>query len=119
MRDIVKIGDVAVDMLANAATPYLFRRVFHLDILRFFAKSASDDMDDATATEMITRLGYVMARQADGVIDAAGEDDMIDWLAQFAPNDISDALADVMALYNRQSVTTSTSKKKAGGQTER
>ena len=57
--------------------------------------------------------------QADGVIDAAGEDDMIDWLAQFAPNDISAALADVMALYNRQSVTTSTSKKKAGGQTER
>lgn len=92
----VKIGDKEVEMLANGATPYRYKQIFHDDYL---AKVTSG-ISDADATDMMAKMGYVMAMQAAKAdMGSLSEDSYIEWLEQFEPNDIYAASSEISDIY--------------------
>ena len=56
MRGTVQIGDKAIDMVANGATPFIYKRVFRRD---FLATTQTEDMN------VYSELAFVMAMQAE------------------------------------------------------
>lgn len=110
MRGTVKIGRCDVEMVANAASPYLFKTLFHEDfLLKVQEKEPEPDL--------FVRMGYVMAMQAakktPEVLKLKTED-FLAWLEQF------DALAPILAtkeiseIYYGQTESTSVPKNEAG-----
>lgn len=97
MYKTVTIGGKQVEMLANAATPYRYSQVFHDD----FMQEITTDVTDAKATNLFTRLGYIMAMQA-AKSDMAklNVESFIAWLEQFGPQDVVEALQDIAAVYS-------------------
>lgn len=109
MRGTVKIGEKDVEMVANAASPYLFKEIFHID----FLKEAQAEQPDVSLFE---KMGFVMAKQAEGLshkdflkLDASA---YIDWLTGFEPLDVITAAGDISSLYMGQEKSTSVPKRK-------
>ena len=69
MRGTIRIGTKDVDMVANGATPFIYKRVFRRD---FLATTQTEDMD------VYTELAFIMAQQADPTIT-----DELSWLDRF------------------------------------
>lgn len=115
MIKTIKIGDKDVAMRADGATPYLYKLAFGGDLISYFA-NPGDEGDNA---DMANKLAYVMARQAEEPHPASiklSEADMVDWLTQFGPLDITLAAQDVLQLYLGTTVSTSTAKKNSDQQ---
>lgn len=105
----IKIGEKVVPMEANAATPFRFKQVFGKDFLALAQKGLSD----AEAGEVGAELAFIMAMQgAKADMSHLNEDAFYEWLSQFGTNDVYACLGDVMDLYNGNTRTTSTAKKK-------
>ena len=63
----IMIGTKETAMLANAASPYLFKQVFHEDFLlvsRRMVDEQDEAVKDATASDIFVRMGFIMAMQA-------------------------------------------------------
>lgn len=106
----IKIGDQSVPMEANAATPFRFKQVFGKDFLALAQKGLAD----AEAGEVGVELAFIMAQQgAKADMSHLNVETFYEWLSQFGPNDVYGCLGDVMDLYNGNTRTTSTAKKKA------
>ena len=45
MRGIVKIGERDVDMLANGASPFIYKKIFHKDFLTTVGTNDTDGND--------------------------------------------------------------------------
>lgn len=95
MRGVVTIGSKEVGMVANAASPYIYKQVFHED---FLAKLQADNPD----TDLFQKMGYIMAKQDE--LDKMSDlmkltaDGFYEWLMQFDAMDIifaSDAISDI------------------------
>jgi hypothetical protein len=107
----IQIGAEMVPMEANAATPFRFKQVFKRDFLAL----ASKGLEDAEAAEVGAQLAYIMAMQgAKADMTKLNEDAFYAWLEGFGPNDIMMALGEVMELYNGNTATTVSPKKKKG-----
>lgn len=111
MRKAVIIGTHSVDMVSNALTPVLFKRVFHKDLL---LETQKKDLD----LTLFQELGYVMMMQASGLsakdlTNAISYDGYMEWLEQFEALDIMSAVNEIFELYSAQNMPTSKSKKKA------
>lgn len=122
-------GEKAIPMLANAATPIVFRRVFHQDLMieiDKYTKAFSQVKDDPDALEhgdvevdldMAGKLAYVMsaaAEKAAGMAAAMSDlsfDGYMDWLESFEPVAFVLASADIFGLYSGNQQTSSTGKK--------
>lgn len=106
----VKIGTKTVGMLANAASPYLFKQIFKRDFLK---ESQAKDFD----TSLIEMMGFVMAKQAEyektSDLLKLNESAYIDWLTQFDPLDVLTAAADISSLYMGQTISTAVPKNEA------
>ena len=105
----IRIGDKDVGMLANAASSYIYKQVFHEDLLKKFQEMGTDL--DAQIGE---KMAFIFAKQAE--VQSPAElmkltlDDFLEWLSEFDPLDIfleSDKIAD---LYQRQKEGTSNPK---------
>lgn len=107
MRGTIRIGTKDVDMVANGATPFIYKRVFRRD---FLATTQTEDMD------VYTELAFIMAQQAEkpmsGLLNNLTKDDFYEWVVQFDAMDIVTVAADIFALYQGQAKSTSVSKKK-------
>ena len=97
----IRIGDKDVGMLANAASSYIYKQVFHEDLLRKF-----QDMGAEPDTQIGEKMGFIFAKQAEvqnpSELMKLTMDDFLEWLTQFDPLDIfleSDKIAE---LYQRQ-----------------
>lgn len=103
-------------MLANAASPILFKRVFRQDWFR----TLSDTQNDETGIESISifeEMGFIMARQADTPTEKLvnlSYEDYLNWLCQFDTEELMLALGDIAALYRGQEQTSSDPKKEDG-----
>lgn len=96
MFGVVKIGDHEIEMLANGATPYRYKTVFHEDYLA----KVTGNISDAEATDMMAKMGYIMAMQAEKAdMTKLSMDTFIEWLEQFAPNDIYAATSAISDIY--------------------
>ena len=113
-----KFGDVDVELKATAATAPLFRRVFSFDLLKTLAKmkdieeaDEEKQIDDGLdASELISKLGFIMCMQAENAdFGKIKIDDYYLWLDRYEPNTIS--AAEILAIYHGNETTTVTAKK--------
>lgn len=97
MRKEITIGEETVEMVANAATPFVFLKIFKDDLLKGMQK----DPDDFLRYE---RLAFVMAKQADTptaelLSGKITEEDFIAWLSEYEAMDMVDAANEAVSLY--------------------
>lgn len=110
---VINIGDKEVPMLATASTPEYCKRIFHVDPIRV---QSAKEKEAADFIDLYRRLAFVMAKQAETRCDrkalsALNEDAYLDWLDQFGYDDFSDAMEDIISVYEGQQVSTSEEKK--------
>lgn len=109
MRGTIKIGDKDVEMLANGASPFLFKRIFHKDFL--LATGSGEDID----VDVITEMGFVMYMQTQKefkeILDTVTPSDFYEWVCGFEALDLPMAAPSIFALFKGQEATTTTSKK--------
>ncbi len=109
-RGFVDIGDKKVDMLCNAASPVIYRRIYHKDFL--LQMNADGDID----TNALAELGYIMHLQTKmtfkEIIDTITDEDFYAWLENFEAMDVMMAAGDIFALFKGQEKTLVAPKKK-------
>lgn len=108
MKGTIKIGSYEVGMSANAASPYFFKQIFGQD---FFRESQKADFD----SEIFQKMAFVMAMQDIKTMPEMlklNQESYIEWLLQFDPMDILNAVGDIAEFYIGQKKTTSTPKKR-------
>ena len=107
MRGTVRIGDRDIDLVANGATPFIFKRVFRKD---FLAETQKEDMD------VYAELAFVMSQQADKpmteLLNSLKIEDFYEWIEGFEAMDIVTVAPDIFAIYQGQTKSSSASKKK-------
>lgn len=107
MKGTVNIGSREVGMLANAASPYIYKHVFHEDFLQ---KLQADDPD----TDLFQKMGFIMAKQYE--IDSLSDlmkltiDSFYEWLSDFDAMDILYATDKITDIYMAQKASTSVPK---------
>ena len=108
MRGTITFGDKPTELVANGATPVLYKRVFRRDFLS--SANKADDMD------VYVELAFIMAKQAEKpmaeLINSLKYEDYLEWVEGFGAMDIVEKVTDIFALYQGQAVQTSVSKKK-------
>lgn len=108
MRGTIDFGGKPTELVANGATPVLYKRVFRRDFLN--SANKADDMD------IYVELAFIMAKQAEKpmseLINGLKYEDYLEWVQDFEAMDIISKVTDVFALYHGQAVQTSVSKKK-------
>ena len=108
MRGTIDFGGKPVELVANGATPVLYKRVFRRDFLS--SANKADDMD------VYVELAFIMAKQAEKplpeLINSLKYEDYLEWAEGFGAMDIVEKVTDIFALYQGQAVQTSVSKKK-------
>ena len=109
MRGTIYFGEKPVELVANGATPVLYKRVFRRDFLN--SANKADDMD------IYVELAFIMAKQAEKplseLINSLKYEDYLAWVEDFEAMDIISKVTDVFALYQGQAMQTSVSKKKS------
>lgn len=120
MTEIINIGDKAVEMRADGATPFLYKQAFSKDLIKIFS-DATEGADIVAASEMASELGFVMAQQAkspDPLNVNLSKGEFMKWLSQFEPLDLATSSIDIINLYIGTYKTDSTAKKKDDFPTE-
>ena len=117
MRRDIEIGGQTVACISNAATPVIYRQVFHEDLLVFlqeFNNARRKDTILPGTTDMFCRLAYVMQGQAQMSTTEAFRklslDGFLTWLEGFRPLDFEMAGGDILNLYYENEETQSKSK---------
>lgn len=112
MYQVIKIGEKDVEMVANAATVYRYKQIFHED---YFVRINAKDNDGFSNLEIFTRMGFVMAMQAEKKNMAKlNEENFFEWLEQFNPMDVNLAVDAIARLLNGSSEGTADPKKESG-----
>ena len=111
MRRTITIGSEQVEMAANAASPFVYHKIFGKDFLKITQK-------DPDNTEVYGEMAFVMTKQAEiGELEmmkgAVTETDFITWLTKFDPMDMIDAMPQVVSLYVDQRKGTAVPKPEA------
>lgn len=108
MRGTIEFGGKPVELVANGATPVLYKRVFRRDFLS--SANKQDDMD------VYAELAFIMAKQAEKplteLINALKYEDYLEWIENFGAMDLVEKATDIFTLYQGQAMQTSVSKKK-------
>lgn len=103
MIETIKIGNKDIEMTATAATPMHYRNCFGgRDIMIEF--DALNQDDSAMDFGIIERLAYVMSGAFKEKVS------LEEWLEQFGPMDVVNAMEDIVSLYTGNIETQSESK---------
>ena len=109
MKGTITIGSREVGMLANAASPYIYKHIFHED---FLAKLQADNPE----TDLFQKMAYVMTMQNEhekmSDLLKLNEDGFYEWLMDFDPMDLLYATDEISKLYLAQKESTSIPKEK-------
>lgn len=110
MYKLITLGGHDVEMVANAATPYRYKQIFHEDLLQFLTGKKSEEEQSLA----LQQLAYVMAMQGQKAdFDKLNFDTYMEWVEQFDAMDlINKAKAgEIMAVYAGNQKTNSVAKK--------
>ena len=110
MKGTIKIGNKEVGMVANAASPFIYRQIFKKD---FLAETQKDPIDLALFAEM----GFIMHLQNEKPTQEVLKtslDDFYVWLEEFDPMDIMNASVTIGQFYMGQEATLSVPKTEGG-----
>lgn len=109
MKGTVKIGSKEVGMVANAASPYIYKQIFHEDFLAKIQEKTPD-------ADLFQKMGFVFAKQneIEKISDLVKltEEVYLEWLTGFEPLDILLATKEIADLYYRQRKGTAVPKSK-------
>ena len=107
----VKIGNTEIDMAANAASPYVYKSIFHEDFLVEVQKPE-------VSADIFQKMGFVMAMQAKesklSELMKINEAAFYEWLSAFEPMAVLEASGEISNLYMGQTKKTSSPKKQGG-----
>ena len=96
-----------VPMLANAATPIRYKMIFGKDMLKSVV-GADGDID----AEIISRLGYLMSKQAAKVdLSKLNDDEYITWLEDYDSMAFVNNAKEIFEVYLSSKGNTSKAKK--------
>lgn len=112
MYGTVKIGSEVVEMLANAASPYFYKRVFNEDFLQLTQKQ-----NDAPDVYIYVKMAFIMAMTATKKLEdlcKLRESDFIEWVSKFTTIDMMNALTEIVQIYTAQETGASEPKKEDG-----
>ena len=125
MRGTVKIGERDVDMLANGASPFIYKKIFHKDFLTTVGTNYVDadgkkktDMDTNAITEMAFVMHMQTVKTFKEILDTVTVEDFVAWISEFEPLDFAMTMAEIMGLYYQQQKTTVSPKKKRHRQSD-
>lgn len=115
----VTVGERELQLLANAATPLLYKQLFKTDLMRVFSGMDAENIDTTVEVmNLLPSLCYVMNKQAEDFsfssFNKLTEADYISWLCDFGPMDFTYAAEEILNVYLGTSKATSISKKKVG-----
>ena len=100
------IDGTEVEFVANAATPFRYKQVFHKDL---FAILGNEQKAETEGVEAVTELAYIMAKQAEKAdMGKLNYEDFISWLEQFSGMAFVEAAEDILSVYMNQTQNTST-----------
>lgn len=112
MFNIVHIGGQEVPMLSMASVDYYYKNIFHEDPIKI---QAADKLDAGDMVILSEKMGFVMAKFAElkdrKEMMKLNEDVFLDWMEKFDRKDLIEALPDIQATYEGQTVTGSKAKK--------
>ena len=107
MKGIVKIGEKEVGMVANAASPYIYKQVFHED---FLTKLQAKEPE----TDLFQKMAYIMAKQAElpnlSDLMKLTEQGFYEWLLQFESMDVLYSIEEIAKIYLAQKKETAVPK---------
>ena len=116
MRGNVSISGKDVEMLANAASPILYKKVFRRDWFKTLTETQTDE-SGVEGISYFEEMGFIMAMQAEKTTQellALSYDNYIEWISQFEPEDMMVAVGDIAGIYRAQENTGSEAKKLDG-----
>lgn len=112
MYNTVLIGDKPVPMLAMASVDLYYKHIFHEDPIKL---QTGKEFDEGDLVNFVCRMGFVMAKFAEvkdrKEMAKLNEDMFLDWLDQFDRAEYLNALGDIRATYEGQSVSAADAKK--------
>ena len=123
MTGIIKIGDIEVEMLCNAASPIFYKRLFREDFILKLQELQSGITETEVQTkvdgniDIFSQMGFIMHSQVsmtDAQLLNLRYEDFVKWLSQFSPLDMINASGDIAGLYTSQGQTVIDAKKKEG-----
>lgn len=110
MRKFIELsGDRSVVLECNAATPFIAKKLFGIDLLGFFQNVGNYEIGEQT--EVMQKLAFTLAMQAEKpwkeVVNLT-YDDFIDWLSGFEYIEMVDSiLIHAVELWNGNGNTSS------------
>jgi len=106
MEKSLRIGGKDVQMVANAATPRVYRSCFKKDLFIGMQHAINED-NEVTDFEVFENLAYVMA------VQGGLKESVDDWLAGFdSPTAVIEAIPEIIGLWADNTTATSNGKKK-------
>lgn len=113
MYNVVKIGAAEVPMLSMASVDLYYRQIFHEDPIAL--QAGDTPITDGEAINLYSRMGFVMAQfaalKSRKEMLKLSEDAYYDWMDTFERGDYLEALSDIRATYEGQSLAASSAKK--------
>lgn len=109
----IQIGDKTLKLLANGATPYRYKQVFHKDVIKIFFTEEKTDI-----AEMSPEIAYIMNAQALNAEDAKKSlanlsfDAFLKWLEDFEALDFANHADEIYSIYAAGAETSEEPKKK-------
>lgn len=104
------IGNKEIEMAANAASPFIYKQLFHEDLLM----QIGNMQDSSPDVNVFTQLAFVMAKQGEGLtmkeLTSLSKDDFYTWLEDFEPMSFVTALGEITGLYFGQTKSMSVPK---------
>ena len=112
MRGSIKLNGKDVGLVANAASPLIFKQLFHEDFL-----SEVNGADTGKCVELFQKMAFVMIKQAE-IIDIKSLmelsiDDYYAWLVELEPMEIVSNIKEIKKVYFGNTIKNSHPKKRA------
>lgn len=110
MKGTITINDKNYEAVANAASPYLYRKIFNEDFILAFNP-------EKPQPALFEKMFFVMVKQAElpfKEVMNLGTDDFYEFLSDFDPLDIISEIDKISDLYFKNTKGTSSPKEKAG-----
>lgn len=102
----VNVDGKDIELIANAATPFRFKQIFHRDLLQILG---NEEKAESEGVEAVTELAFIMAKQAEGVdMNKLNEEEFINWLEDFSAMAFINSAEDILNVYMDSTLSTST-----------
>ena len=114
MKKTIETGGQALELTANAATPFRYKMTFGEDLIEMFSKGK----ENLNISDTIAKLVYIMSKQNEGKASEASKEDFLNWLENFDdPMIFITSSIEIIEFYTQNMKTASVPKNPKGPRT--